>query len=112
MSGQQQQSPDATVIDTATDTETTATGTETTITDTRTEETTNTGTEETTVTTDTGTTVDTEITTTVQLTEQQYNDLIATAKDSNMIESALLTVLIGLLIGYIGVRGLFDAWRS
>jgi hypothetical protein len=69
-----------------------------------------TGTEATTETTDTGTmSTDTTI---VQLTEQQYNDLIATAKDSNMIESALLTVIVGLLIGYIAVRGLFDAWRS
>lgn len=85
--------------DTATDTETT---------------TIDTGTEATTETTDTETTttdIGTEATT-VQLTEQQYNDLIATAKDSNMIESALLTVLIGLLIGYIAVKGLFDAWRS
>lgn len=70
-----------------------------------------TATEATTATTDTGTT-STDTTTIVQLTEQQYNDLIATAKDSNMIESALLTVIVGLLIGYIAVKGLFDAWRS
>lgn len=82
-----------------------ATGTETTTTDT--------GTEATTTTTDVGTTsIDTDTTTTVQLTEQQYNDLIATAKDSNMIESTLLTVLIGFLLGYIAVKGLFDAWRK
>lgn len=61
--------------------------------------------------TDTETTT-TDTTTIVQLTEQQYNDLIATAKDANMIESAILTVLVGLLIGYIAAKGLFDAWRK
>lgn len=101
-----QQSPDAT---TTTDAGTTTTGTGTEATTT----TTDTGTEATTTTADTGTTAtDTGTTTIVQLTDQQYNDLIAAAKDSNMLESTLLTVLIGLLIGYVGVRGLFDAWRS
>jgi hypothetical protein len=87
---QDQQSPDAT----------TTTDLETTISDDGTE----------TTTMATGSETGSE--TVVVLSEQQYNDLIQTAKDSNMIESILLTVLIGLFIGYIGVRGLFDAWRS
>lgn len=48
----------------------------------------------------------------VFLSRDQYEELVSVGHDNMMIQNALLTVLIGLLIGYIAIKGLFDAWKT
>jgi hypothetical protein len=71
-------------------------------------------------TTEEGTTTETttETTTTatetqeVMLTQQQYEEMKQMKHDSMMIENILLTLLIGMFLGFIGIKGLFDAWKA
>jgi hypothetical protein len=66
--------------------------------------------------TTTETTTETTMTATetqeVMLTQQQYEEMKQMKHDSMMIENILLTLLIGMFLGFIGIKGMFDAWKA